>query len=236
MDEPEEIVRLRKALEAEFEEFVSVAAHNLREPLRDMASFSQLMAETYAGQLDSDAGEMLERIGQGAARVQSLLADMVAYATVGAGDLRLVPTDMEAVLSQALLCADRQIAERNAIVTHDPLPEIRGDFEMLAKVLHHLIRNAIEYGDATPPRVHISLRHVDTDLVFSVQDDGPGIEAAFHARIFGAFKRLHGRQYPGNGLGLAYCRKAIESLGGRMWLESTPGAGSTFYFALPADD
>jgi len=235
MGDPEEIVRLRKALEAEFEEFVSVAAHNLREPLRDVASFSQLMAETYAGRLDSDAGELLERIGQGAARMQSVLADMVAYAAVGAGERRLVPTDMEAVLSQALLCADRQIVERNAIVTHDPLPEIGGDFETLTKVLHHLTRNAIEYCDATPPRVHVSSRLADPDQIFSVRDNGPGIEAAYHDRVFGAFKRLHGREYPGNGLGLAYCRKGIEALGGRIWLESMPGAGSTFYFALPAD-
>ena len=236
MSEHDEIERLRKALEADFEEFVSVAAHNLREPLRDVASFSQLMAETYAERLDSDAGELLERIGQGAARMQSLLADMVAYAGVGTGERRHAPTDMEAVLSQALLCADRQIVERNAIVTHDPLPEIWGDFETLTKVLHHLIRNAIEYCDAPPPCVHMSSRRAETDLVFSVQDNGPGIEAAFHGRIFGAFKRLHGREYPGNGLGLAYCRKAIESLGGRIWLESAPGAGSTFYFALPSDD
>ena len=101
MSEHDEIERLRKALEADFEEFVSVAAHNLREPLRDVAAFSQLMAETYAGRLDADAGELLERIGQGAAKMQSLLADMVAYAAVGAGERRLVPTDMEAVLSQA---------------------------------------------------------------------------------------------------------------------------------------
>ena len=114
--------------------------------------------------------------------------------------------------------------------------QVRGDFEILAKVLHHLIRNAIEYCDATPPRVHISSRQVDPDLVFSVQDNGPGIEPAFQDRIFGVFKRLHGKEYPGNGLGLAFCKKAIEWHGGRMWMESTPGAGSTFYFTLPAAD
>ncbi|MEO8592458.1 MAG: ATP-binding protein [Candidatus Solibacter sp.] len=236
MSEHDEIARLHKALEAEFEELVSVAAHNLREPLRDVASFSQLMAESYSERLDSDAGELLERIGQGAARMQSLLADMVAYASVGASERQLVPTDMEAVLSQALLCADRQIVERNAIVTHDPLPEIGGDFELLTKVLHHLIRNAIEYCDSAPPRVHISSRRGEPDRIFSVRDNGPGIEPTFHSRIFVAFRRLHGREYPGSGLGLAYCRKAIEALGGRIWLDSTPGAGSTFSFALPADD
>jgi len=229
-----EIERIRQALEAEFEEFVSMAAHDLREPLRDVASFSQLMAETYAGRLDSDAGVFLERIREGAARMQSLLADVVDYWATATGDRQASPTDMEAVLSQALLSLDKQITERSAVATHNPLPAVTGDFEMLTKVLHHLIRNAIEYCGAPSPRVHISSRRVDSDWVFSVADNGPGIDPAFQGRIFGVFKRLHGKEHPGNGLGLAFCKKAIEWHGGRIWLESTPGAGSTFYFTLPA--
>jgi light-regulated signal transduction histidine kinase (bacteriophytochrome) len=233
--EEDELERLREALEGEFEEFVSMSAHNLREPLRDVAAFSQLMAETYAGRLDSEAGVFLGRIQEGAARMQSLLADMVDYWATGTGGRQLSPTDMEAVLRQALLCADKQIAEWSAIVTHDPLPAAAaGDFGVLTKVLHHLIRNAIEYCGTPSPRVHVSSRRVGLDWVFSVQDNGPGIAPAFHGRMFGAFKRLHGKEYPGNGLGLAFCKKAIEGLGGRMWLESTPGAGSTFYFSLAA--
>jgi len=253
-DRTGEIERLRQALDAEtqrcldvqrqadrataeFEEFVSMAAHNLRESLRDVASFSQLMAETNAGRLDSDAGVFLERIQEGAARMQSLLADAVDYWAAGSGGQQSSRTDMEGVLRQALLSADKQITERSAIVTHDPLPVVTGDFEILTKVLHHLIRNAIEYCGTPSPRVHISSRREDPEWVFSVQDNGPGIEPAFQGRIFGVFKRLHGKELPGNGLGLAFCRKAIEWHGGRMWMESTPGAGSTFYFTLPpADD
>ena len=141
-----------------------MAAHNLRESLRDVAAFSQLMAETYAGRLDSDAAVFLERIQEGAARMQSLLADVVDYWAANTGDRQPARTDMEAVLRQALLCADKQIAERSAIVTHDPLPEVMGDFEILTKVLHHLIGNAIEYGGTTSPRVHISSRRVDAWL------------------------------------------------------------------------
>jgi light-regulated signal transduction histidine kinase (bacteriophytochrome) len=229
-----EIERTRTALEAEFEEFVSMAAHNLREPLRDVASFSQLMAETYAGRLDPEAGVFLERIREGAARMQSLLADVVDYWAAGTGDRQTSPTDMEAVLRQTLLATDKQITERSASVTHDPLPAVTGDFEILTKVLYHLIRNAIEYCDSPSPRVHISSRRVDSDWVFSVADNGPGIDSAFQGRVFGVFKRLHGKEHPGNGLGLAFCKKAVEWQGGRMWLESTTGAGSTFYFALPA--
>jgi len=227
-----EVARLRKAFDAEFEEFVSIAAHNLREPLRDVASFGQLMAETYAGRLDADAGVFLGRIQEGAARMQSLLAAMVDYAAAGDGDGRLTPTDMEAVLGQSLLCAEKQIAERNAAVTHDPLPRVYGDFDILTKVLHHLVRNAIEYCDKPSPQVHISCRREDLEWVFSVKDNGPGVEPAFQGRLFGVFKRLHGREFPGNGLGLAFCKKAIEGQGGRIWMESIPGAGATFYFTL----
>ncbi|MGA2182648.1 MAG: ATP-binding protein [Bryobacteraceae bacterium] len=249
----DELERLRKALDAEtlrcldvqrqldranadFEEFVSMAAHNLRESLRDVASFSQLMAETCAGRLDSDAGVFLERIQEGAARMQSLLADVVDYWAAGTGDLQFSRTDMEAVLRQALLSTDKKITERSAAVTHDPLPPVHGDFELLATVLHHLIDNAIEYCGTPCPRVHISSRREDLEWVFSVQDNGPGIDPAFQNRIFGVFKRLHGKEHPGNGLGLAFCRKAIEWHGGRMSMESTPGAGSTFYFTLPPAD
>jgi two-component system, chemotaxis family, sensor kinase Cph1 len=221
---------------AEFEEFVSIAAHNLRDSLRDVASFSQLMAETYAGRLDPDAGVFLKNIQEGAARAQSLLGEMVDYWAADTVELQLSPTDMEAVLRQALLKLGRQVAERGAVVTHDPLPQVRGDFELLTKALHPLIRNAIQYCEAPAPQVHISSRRVDGGWEISVQDNGPGIDPAFHSRIFRAFQRLHGKDHPGNGLGLAFCKKAIERLGGRIRLESTPGTGSTFYFTLPPAD
>jgi len=221
---------------AEFEEFVSRAAHDLRESLREVASYSQLLAETHDGRPDSDAGVFLERIQEEAARMQSLLAGGVDYWATDVGGRQASRTDMEAVLNQALLSPDKQITERSAIVTHDPLPQVRGDFEMLTKVLDHLIGNAIEYCNAPSPRVHISARRADLECVFSVRDNGLGIDPAFHGRIFGVFKRLHGKEHPGNGLGLAFCRKAIEWHGGRMWMESALGAGSTFYFTVPPAD
>jgi chemotaxis family two-component system sensor kinase Cph1 len=221
---------------ADFEEFVSMAAHNLRESLRDVASYSQLMAETYAGRLDAEAGVFLERIQEGAARMESLLAGMVDYWAADTGDRQASRTDMEAVLNQALLLTDKQIAERAAIVTHDPLPAVMGDFELLAKVLHHLIRNAVAYCATPSPRVHVSARREGPAWLFSVRDNGPGIDPAFQGRIFGVFKRLHGNEHPGNGLGLAFCKKAVQWHGGRMWMESAPEAGSTFYFTLPPAD
>jgi light-regulated signal transduction histidine kinase (bacteriophytochrome) len=233
--EEEDVRKQLDRAHAGFEAFVSMAAHNLRESLRSIATYSELMSEKYAGGLDSDADGYLARIREGAARAQSLLTDVVDYWAMGDGG-RQSPTDMEAALVQALLCADGQITERSAVVTHDPLPRVTGDFELLTKVLHQLIENAIEYCAAPAPLVHISCRRVDLDWVFSVADNGPGIEPLFQGRIFEAFKRLHGKDHPGNGLGLAFCKKAIEWHGGRIWVESTPGTGSTFCFTVPAAD
>lgn len=231
-----EVERQLDQADVEFEEFVSLAAHNLRESLREVASFSQLMAETYANRLDSDAGAFLGRIQEGAARMQSLLTDVVDYWATSSGDEQSSRTDMEAVLRQVLLCLDKQILARSAVITHDPLPAVLGDSEVLTRVLRHLIRNAVEYCETLSPHVHIASRRVSLEWVFSVQDSGPGIDPAFQGNLFQVFKRLHGRGHAGNGLGLAFCKKAIESGGGRMWMESTPGAGSTFYFTVaPAE-
>ncbi|MGA2736509.1 MAG: ATP-binding protein [Bryobacteraceae bacterium] len=250
---PDEIEAMRQALEAEtqarieirrqldqagaeFEEFISLTAHNLRESLREVAACSQLLAESYAGSLDSKAGGLLDRIRARTAGAQSLLTDVVDYWASGDGDRQLSGTDMEAVLRQALLSMDEYIVGRSAIVTHDPLPPVTGDFEILTKVLRHLIGNAVEYCGGPSPRVHISSTRADRDWVFSVKDNGLGIDPAFQSRLFGAFKRLHGNEHPGTGLGLAFCKKAIEWHGGRMWMESAPGAGSTFFFTLPPAD
>jgi len=249
----EEIERLRDALEvetrqrlqvqrhleranADFEEFVSIASHGLLESVRVIGSYSQLISETYAGRLDSDTDQFFGRIQDGVARVQSLLADMVEYWTTYAGGPQTSLADMEAVLRQAVLSADKQIKEANAIVTHDPLPAVMGNFEMLTKVMRHLLVNAVKFCGASSARVHISCKREYLEYVFSVQDNGPGIEPAFRERIFAVSKRLHGNEYPGVGLGLAFCKKAVEWHGGRIWVESTPGEGATFYFTLPSSD
>ena len=246
----DEVERLRKVLDAEterylqaqkqleqangdFEKFVSIAAHHLRESLRDVAANSQLMAESHAGRLDSDADRCLRHIREGVARMQSLLSDMVEYAVTDTRDRQPSRTDMEAVL---LLSMDKQLNDGSAVVTHDLLPVVMGDAETLTKVLRHLIGNAVKYCGTRQPRVHISSKRRDGEWVFSVRDNGPGIDPAFHSRIFGVFKRLHGKESPGTGLGLAFCKKAIQCHGGRIWVESTPGEGSTFYFTLPPAD
>jgi light-regulated signal transduction histidine kinase (bacteriophytochrome) len=224
--------RLRRA-EGEIERFVSIAAHNLRESLRDVASFSQLFAEHRAEHLDADAHLFLERIKNGAAKMDSLLTAIVEYWAVGTGTGPPARTEMEAVLRQVVLSMDQQASRHGATVTHDALPAVIGDFETLVKVLQHLINNAITYCGTGSPAIHVSSELHDSECVLSVRDNGPGIDPAFHKRIFEPFTRLHGKEYPGNGLGLALCRKSVEHLGGRMWVSSCPGSGSTFYFSLP---
>jgi two-component system, chemotaxis family, sensor kinase Cph1 len=235
-EEAERCLEVQKRLDqanADFEEFVSLAAHHLRESLRDVAANSQLISETYAGRLDSSAELFLNHIRDGVASMQSLLTDIVEYGVTATGDTQVSRTDMEAVL---LLVMDKQRNDGDAVVTHDPLPAVMGDSAMLLKVLKHLLRNAVEYCGTAHPRVHVSCKRENREWVFSVKDNGPGIDPAFHNRVFGVFKRLHEKDYPGTGLGLAFCKKAIEWHGGRIWVESTPGAGATFYFTLPPAD
>ncbi|MEO8662189.1 MAG: ATP-binding protein [Bryobacteraceae bacterium] len=235
--ETERCVELQRQLDRanqSFADFVCRAAHDMRECLRQVDSFSQLMAESFSGDLESENGVYLRQIRQGVIDLQSLLTGMVDYWSTGMDRPQTSPVDMEGIVSQALLYCEHQISDRNAIVTHDPLPIVTGDFEVLTRVLHHLIRNGIEYSGAAVPRIHVSSQKVGSEWVFSVTDNGPGIEPEFHGHLFHAFKRLHGKEYPGNGLGLAFCKKTIEWMGGRMWLEIPRGAGSTFCFTVAA--
>ena len=249
-----EIDRLRAALDAETErcqdlqrrldraaseceEFMSTAAHNMREPLRDVAAFSQLLAETRCRpprcRRRCSASPAFSKVPSG------WNPYLRTWWTIGP---RLPPNPWARQLKWKPSCSRPSfpsgawITERNAIITHSPLPLVMGNFDLLAKVLRHLISNAIQYCAVPVPRIHISAKRLELAWAFSVADNGPGIEPAFHSRVFGAFKRLHGREFPGNGLGLAYCTKAIEGLGGRIWVESAAGEGATFCFTLPPAD
>ena len=231
-----EIQRQLDRTNADFEDFVSTSAHNARESLRGILAYSQLMLETKTERLDVEGVQFLGRIQAEALKMQSLLTGIVDYWALSTFDRSATTTDMDAVLMQALLFKDKLIIERGAIVTFDPLPPVLGEFEILTKVLRQLIRNGINYCAVPTPRIHISCRCVDAEWVFTVADNGPGVNPEFQQRIFAPFKRLHGKEYPGNGLGLAYCKRGIERLGGRIWVESAPGAGSTFCFSLPMAD
>ena len=195
----------------------------------------ELMKRRYAGKLDSDADEFIDFAVDGANRMQTLINDLLAYSRVGTRGKPLTPTDCTFVLEQLLMNLEVAIDESGAVVTHDPLPTVMADGSQLAQVFQNLIGNAIKFKGEEPPRIHIAVEQRGGEWVFSVADNGIGIDPESFDRIFEIFQRLHGRdEYSGTGIGLAVCKKLVERHGGRMWVESESGQGSTFYFTIPA--
>lgn len=219
----------------ELRQFAYVASHDLQEPLRTIGSYAQLLAKRYKGSLDSDADDFIQYIVGGVSRMHTLLNDMLAYSRVTQSEGKvLLPAHTEAVLESAILNLEALVKETRTAITHDPLPVVMGDEIQLGQVFQNLISNAIKYRGSVDPRIHISVRQEDGDWVFTVKDNGIGIDPQYHERIFGIFKRLHGRELPGTGMGLAICKRIIERHGGRIWVESGTGSGSRFHFTIPA--
>ncbi|MGO8761249.1 MAG: sensor histidine kinase [Desulfobaccales bacterium] len=218
---------------AELEQFAYVASHDLQEPLRMVASFTQLLARRYRGQLDKDADEFIGFAVDGATRMQSLINDLLAYSRVGTRGKPFVPTDCGAVLQMALDNLTRSVEESGAVITHDLLPTVPGDEVQLTQLFQNLIANAIKFRGRETPRIHVSVENQGPQWVFAVRDNGIGIAPEQQERIFMIFQRLHHRsEFPGTGIGLAICKKIVERHGGRIWVESKPGEGAAFYFSL----
>lgn len=220
---------------AELQEFAYVASHDLQEPLRTVTSFSQLLAKRYRGQLDEDADDFVNLIAEAAQRMQQLIEALLAYSRVGTRGGPLVPADLEEVLGSVRERLAEKIAATGATLTQEPLPVVHADPPQLAEVFEQLLENALEFRSQAPPRIRITASRRGAEWIFSVRDNGIGIAAQYHDRIFRVFQRLHPRgRYGGCGIGLAVCKKIIERHGGRIWLDSEPGKGSTFHFSLPA--
>jgi PAS domain S-box-containing protein len=222
----------------ELQQFAYVSSHDLQEPLRMVASYTQLLARRYKGRLDSDADEFIAFAVDGCNRMQSLIHDLLAFSRAGTNGKPLCEISSEDALNEALTNLQATIEESEAVVTRDPLPIIRTDDTQLTQVFQNLVGNAIKYRNVVIPHIHISAtRNGDSEYIFSVRDNGIGIAPQYFERIFILFQRLHGRnEFAGTGIGLAICKKMLERLGGRIWLESEPGNGSTFFFALPDTD
>jgi light-regulated signal transduction histidine kinase (bacteriophytochrome) len=214
--------------------FAYVASHDLQEPLRMIASYTQLLAKRYSGKLDADADQFIAFAVDGANRMQRLIQDLLVYSRVGTAGKELQPTSTENALQQAIMNLGGAIEDSAALVTHDPLPGVLGDQGQLVQLFQNLVGNAIKYQNPGTPRVHISsVREGATSWMFSVQDNGLGIEPRYFDKIFGMFQRLHRRdEFEGTGIGLAICKKIVERHGGRLTVESALGNGATFRFAL----
>jgi PAS domain S-box-containing protein len=217
----------------ELEQFAYIASHDLQEPLRKVASFTQLLAERYADKLDADAKQFITYAVDGAHRMQGLIKDLLAYSRVGTRGRTFMPVDCETILAQALSNLEMAIQESGAEVTHDRLPTVLGEGQQLVQLFQNLIGNAIKFHGAAPPRVHVDATLHETEWIFRVRDNGIGIDPQYFSRLFVIFQRLHSRaEYPGTGIGLAISKKVVERHGGRIWVESALGKGSTFYFSI----
>jgi PAS domain S-box-containing protein len=224
---------LRRSNE-ELEQFAYVSSHDLQEPLRMISSYLQLLQRRYQGKIDDKADKYIYYAVDGAARMQVLINDLLEFSRVTTKARELEPTDSEFVLNQTLSNLELYIKQNKATVTHDALPEVMADNTQLAQVFQNLIANGIKFHGEKAPKIHISAERKDNEWLFSVQDNGIGIDPQYSEKIFEVFKRLHKKEeYPGTGIGLAVCKKIVERHNGRIMVESELGKGSTFYFTLP---
>jgi PAS domain S-box-containing protein len=222
----------------ELGQFAYIASHDLQEPLRMVASYTQLLSRRYKGRLDSDADEFISFAVDGASRMHRMIQDLLAYSRVGSKGKELLDASSEEALEQALMNLRGAIEESAARVTHDPLPAVMADEMQLIQLFQNLVGNAIKYQHPGVPRVHVSaVKNGGKKWMFSVQDNGLGIDSQYFEKIFGMFQRLHKREeFAGTGIGLAICKKIVERHGGSISVESQPGHGSTFRFALAGSE
>jgi PAS domain S-box-containing protein len=221
----------------ELGQFAYIASHDLQEPLRMVASYTQLLSRRYKGRLDSDADEFIAFAVDGATRMQRLIQDLLAYSRVGTKGKELLKTSSEAALKTALSNLRGAVEESGAQVTHDPLPSVLADEMQLIQLFQNLVGNAIKYQNSGIPRIHIGATNGGSQYQFSVRDNGLGIDPQYFEKIFGMFQRLHKREeFAGTGIGLAICKKIVERHGGQISVESQPGIGSTFCFSLTGSE
>ncbi len=232
----EELAETSERLErsnSELQQFATVASHDLREPLRVVSGFAELLARRYGDQLGPDGSRFVEAITGGVARMDEMIADLLAYARAGRSDQPFEQVSLDEISGDAIGALQRAIDDAGAELDVDPLPEVMGNPASLRQLFQNLIANAIKFVDEGPPRVRIWAAEVPGGWRISVRDNGIGIEPQQAERIFGMFTRLHGSdRYPGTGVGLALCQRIVSVHGGRIWVEQAPGGGSQFMFTI----
>jgi signal transduction histidine kinase len=219
---------------AELEQFAYVASHDMQEPLRMVASFTQLLDSRYKGQLDKDADEYIEFIVEGAHRMKDLIDGLLAFSRLKTQVSEFKEVSLELLMADVTLNLKKSIEENKVQITYEPLPTITADFSQIMQLFQNLISNAIKFHANEPPEIHISAHDSGKEWLFSISDNGIGIDTNHQERIFEVFKRLHTREeYPGTGIGLSICKRIVNIHNGKIWVESETGKGSTFYFTIP---
>jgi light-regulated signal transduction histidine kinase (bacteriophytochrome) len=222
---------------AELQQFVYVASHDLQEPLRMVTSFLSLMERTFKHQLDPKAKEYIDYALEGGNRMRDLINDVLAYSRLDAHGKKFAPVDMNAVIAEVLTTLRETIEENKADVTVDPLPTVAADESQMMQVMQNLIGNALKFHGPDRPIIRISSSPEEREWTISVKDNGIGLDMADAEKIFLMFQRLNNRdEYPGTGIGLAVAKKIVERHGGRIWVESKLGKGATFFFTIPTAD
>ena len=218
-------------------EFVRICSHDLHAPLRGIIGMSDLLRRDCRGKLTETADTCLDHIADGVARMQQLIDGLLEYAKSDSQELARELTNCDDILEDAMANLEADLTQANATVTHDPLPDVNADAMQLLHVFQNLLSNAIKYAEAEPPAIHINAKKQDGECVFSVRDNGIGIESDKLTEIFKPFERLHSADdFEGSGIGLATCQRAVQRHGGRIWAESTVGSGSEFFFTIPCPD
>jgi PAS domain S-box-containing protein len=223
-----------KSTNAELQHFAYALTHDLQEPLRMVVNFTELLGREYAGKMGGEADQFISYSVEGALRIEALLKGLLAYWEVSEREQNgLASIDSGAVLAKALFNLQAAIEQAGAIITSDPLPTVVAEEVMLMHLFQNLISNSIKYRGEEHPAIHVSAERDAGAWLFAVRDNGIGIDREDIDRVFGMFKRLHGSEIPGTGIGLALCKKVVERQGGRIWAESEPGRGATFKFTIP---
>ena len=232
-----ELVSKLKTSNRELEQFAHVASHDLQEPLRMVASFTQLLERRYKSQLDDDADDYIGFIVEGAQRMKALIDDLLTFSRLNTEPSKYEPVLIEVALDDVIFNLKSSIEENNAKITYDNLPTVMGDLSQIRQLFQNLISNAIKFHGDEPPEIHISAKEFEKEWLFSVSDNGIGINQNHQEQIFSIFKRLHTRnEYDGTGIGLAICKSIVERHGGKIWVESDEKNGSTFFFNMSKSD
>jgi light-regulated signal transduction histidine kinase (bacteriophytochrome) len=222
--------RQARAAAEEFQQFIYSASHDLQEPIRSVTSYAQLLERVMPPA--SEAAEFARYIQEGSARINGLMRDLLAFSRVSDSPRRTA-VSVAAVVNGASLFLQKQLQEAGATITLDELPEVSADENQLSQLFVELLQNAVKFRSEAPLKIRVSAEEQEGENLISISDNGQGIDPKYHEHVFGVFKRLHGREVEGTGIGLALCRKIVNAHGGRIWVESRVAGGSTFRFTLP---